>query len=259
MTNLTEAFISTLSMEDVQDDDHEELYNRDITLEEVEGAISRLKSGKAPGPDMYPTDLFIQDDDNMRSAIHRLFSISWKECVLPEMWKSLDVKFLRKTGKSNYYPSSYYRPISLTSYLATIMERVITSRLEAHIEGKHIIDPEQDGFRRKHSIVHAVLRLVQSVFNGFEKDMYTAAIFFDPKWAYDTIWREGLIYKLNSIGIQGKLLKWIYNFLNDRTARCILDRTKGPVFKTTIGLPQGSVLSNSLQHMCYRHVQSSRQ
>lgn len=29
-------------------EDDEELYNRDITLEEVEGAISRLKRGKAP-------------------------------------------------------------------------------------------------------------------------------------------------------------------------------------------------------------------
>ena len=159
----------------------------------------------------------------MRSAIHRLlvFSMSWKEGVLSEMWKSADVKFLRKPGKANYYSPSSYRPFSLTSCLAKIMERIITSRLEAHIEGKHIIDAEQDGFRKKHSTVHAVLRLVQSIFNGFEKDMYTAAIFFDLKGAYDTIWREGLIYKLDSIGIQGKLLKWINNFLNDRTARSV--------------------------------------
>ena len=221
----------------------EELYNRDITLDEVEGAISRLKKGKAPGPDMYPTDLFIQGGDNLRSAIHTLFSMSWKEGALPEMWKSADVKFLRKPGKPNYYSPSSYRPISLTSCLAKIMERIITSRLEAHIEGNHIIDAEQDGFRRKHSTVHAVLRLVQAIHNGFERDQYTAAIFIDLKGAYDSIWREGLVYKLNSIGIQGRMLTWINDFLNNRTARCLLDNTKGQVFKTTVGLPQGSVLS----------------
>ena len=230
--------VSTMSTEG-----DEELYNRDITLDEVEGAISRLKKGKAPGPDMYPTDLFIQGGDNLRSAIHTLFSMSWKEGALPEMWKSADVKFLRKPGKPNYYSPSSYRPISLTSCLAKIMERIITSRLEAHIEGNHIIDAEQDGFRRKHSTVHAVLRLVQAIHNGFERDQYTAAIFIDLKGAYDSIWREGLVYKLNSIGIQGRMLTWINDFLNNRTARCLLDNTKGQVFKTTVGLPQGSVLS----------------
>ena len=221
----------------------EEIYNRNITLEEVEGAIARLKPGKSPGPDMFPTDLFIQAGDTLRSALHRLLSMSWKEGKLPEIWKSADVKFLRKAGKTNYYSPNSYRPISLTSCVVKILERIITDRLEAHIEGSRIIDAEQDGFRKKHSTINAVLRLVQSIYNGFEKDLYTAAVFIDLKGAYDTIWREGLIYKLNSIGICGRLLKWISNFLNSRRARCILEQTSGPGFETTIGLPQGSVLS----------------
>ena len=108
-----------------------ELYNRGISLDEVEG----MKTGKASGPNVYPTDLFIQAGDTIRSAIHRLFSMSWKESALPEMWKSADVKFLRKPGKSNYYSPISYRPISLTSSLAKIMER-ITFRLDAHIDGR---------------------------------------------------------------------------------------------------------------------------
>ena len=57
----------------------EEIYNRNITLEEVEGDIARLKPGKSPGPDMFPTDLFIQPGYTLRSALHRLLSMSWEE------------------------------------------------------------------------------------------------------------------------------------------------------------------------------------
>ena len=165
---------------------NEELYNRSITLEEAEDAISRLKPGKAPGPDMFPTDLFIQAGDVMRSALHKLFSMSWEEGLLPEMRKSADVKFLRKAGKSNYYSTNSYRPISLTSCLVKVFEKFIADRLEAHIEGNSIINVEQDDFRKKHSSTTAAMRLVQSIF-GFEKDMHTTAIFIDLKGAYDTI------------------------------------------------------------------------
>ena len=38
--------------------DHEEVYNRSISLEEVEVAILWLKLGEAPGPNTFPTDQF---------------------------------------------------------------------------------------------------------------------------------------------------------------------------------------------------------
>ena len=55
------------------------------------------------------------------------------------------------------------------------------------------------------SILPQMLFFVWS--SPFGKDMYTAVIFIDIKGLYDTFWREGLIYKLNSIGIGGRLLK----------------------------------------------------
>ena len=118
----------TAELNSEQGEDNE-LYNRSITLEEVEGAIARLKPGKSPGPD-FPTDLFIQAGDIMRSAQHKLLSMPWEKGKLPEIWKSADVKFLRKTGKANYYSPNSYRPISLTSCVVKILERITTDRLE---------------------------------------------------------------------------------------------------------------------------------
>ena len=120
-------------------------------FEEIEWAIAKLRPGKAPGPDTFPTDLFIQAGDTMRAAIHRLFSLSWKEGLLPDMWKTAEVKFLRKPGKPDYYSPNLYRPISLTSCLGKIMERIVMNRLESYIEGNDLMDAEQEGFRKKNT------------------------------------------------------------------------------------------------------------
>ena len=75
--------------------------------------------------------------------------------------------YLRKPGKSTYYSTSSYRPISLTCIMCKLMERVILERLVAYLEGNRLIDPTQEGFRKQHSTTNALLRLVQSIVDGF--------------------------------------------------------------------------------------------
>jgi retron-type reverse transcriptase len=126
------------------------------------------------------------------------------------------------------------------------MERVILERLVAYIEGNRLIDPTQEGFRKNHSTTNALLRLVQSIVDDFNKDECTLAWLVDLEKAYDSIWREGLMVKLYNMGIKGKIWRWINNFLSGRTARCILGDFLGEVFETKIGLPQGSVISPTI-------------
>ena len=75
--------------------------------------------------------------------------------------------YLRKPGKSTYYSTSSYIPISLTCIMCKLMERVILERLVAYIEGNRLIYTTQEGFRKNHSTTNALLRLVQSIVDGF--------------------------------------------------------------------------------------------
>ena len=67
--------------------------------------------------------------------------------------------------------------------------------------------------------------------------------FIDMEKAFDSIWREGLLGKMHSLGIRGNVRKWISNFLFSRRAKCFLKGTYGPKFETFVGLPQGLVIS----------------
>ena len=43
-----------------------------------------------------------------------------------------------------------------------------------------------------------------------------AIVFFDIEKAYDSMWRDGLLIKLNQMGIGGRVFNWIMNFLTGR-------------------------------------------
>ena len=219
------------------------ILNNDISIGETMASLQYLKLGKAAGPDKIFTDLLLKANEELVEAIHKIFSFSFKTGTLPEDWRTADVKFLRKSGKSSYHTASAYRPISLTSCLGKCLERILTVRLNGFIEHNSIIDGEQEGFRKFHSTTSALLRLVQDIFNGFNDKSKTLAAFIDLEKAFDSVWREGLLVKLHRLGIRGPIWKWIEGFLNDRKARCYLKGQYGPLFGTTVGLPQGSVIS----------------
>ena len=142
-------------------------------------------------------------NEELVTAIHKLFSMSFRTGSIPLEWKKADVKFLRKSGKKNYNSASAYRPISLTSCLGKCLERIITVCLNGFIEHNKLIDLEQEGFRKLHSTTHALLRFVQDVFNGFNRKQSTLAASIDMEKAFDSVWRDGLLVKMHKLGIRG--------------------------------------------------------
>ena len=137
-------------------------------------------------------------------------------------------------------------PRDVLDEILNLIELVSDSNLRflpTRLEHNNIIDPEQEGFRRFHSTTHALLRLVQDVFNGYNKKEMSLVAFIDMEKEFDSIWRDGLLVKMHNLGIRGNVWKWISNFLSSRRAKCFLKRTYGPEFETFVGLPQGSVIS----------------
>ncbi|VDI25109.1 Hypothetical predicted protein, partial [Mytilus galloprovincialis] len=214
--------------------------NEEISRDELEGSIAKLKKNSAPGPDNIFTELIINAGDSLISTLLHIFNKSIEEGRIPIQWKRANVKFLKKAGKSNYNHPSSYRPISLTSVLGKTMERIITTRVECYVESENILDIEQEGFRHFRSTTNALLNLTQSILDGFNLDNFTLAVLIDFEKAYDSVWREGLLVKLHQYGIKGKIWKWIQAFLNERYSRCIVNKHEGQWCRTETGLPQGN-------------------
>ena len=60
--------------------------------------------------------------------------------------------------------------------------------------------------------------------------------------AFDRVWHKGLIFKLRQYGIDGDLLNWISDYLDDRKQRVVIRTCMSSFKRVNAGVPQGSVL-----------------
>lgn len=112
----------------------------------------------------------------------------------PDEWKIAKViAFHKKKEKSD--PSNY-RPISLLSNLGKLFESVIHIRISNLIDAQEMIPDHQFGFRKKHSTIHAINKLTSDICWALNDDQVLAACLIDLEKAFDTVWTQGLLYKL---------------------------------------------------------------
>ena len=72
---------------------------------------------------------------------------------------------------------------------------------------------------------------------------YGIVIMADLEGAFDSVWREGALYKLHMAGINNNLLAVLSSFLTDRVCKNFVNSYQGPWLETQLGVPQGSLLS----------------
>ena len=154
-------------------------------------------------------------------------------------WTRSNVTPVFKKG-SRHLPSNY-RPISLTSLIVNIMERLISSEITKFTVKHNILSPLQHGFRQGHSCQTQLLETIHQLAESLNSKSSTHVIFLDFSKAFDSVPHKRLLIKLHRIGIRGQLLQWIEAFISKRQQRVVVDGQSewSPV---TSGVPQGSIL-----------------
>ena len=131
-------------------------------------AASNLSSSTAIGPDkvVYPM-LKHLPRSGMDFLLH-IFNLSWSSRSFPSIWKTSSIIPIHKLGKPLDSPASF-RPISLTSSVSKLFERIMLSRLLFFLESNSIHSPRQAGFRPGRSTLDQILCLSQFISDGFNK------------------------------------------------------------------------------------------
>ena len=75
-----------------------------------------------------------------------IFNLSWSSHSFSSIWKTSSVIRIHKMGKPLDSPASF-QPISLTSCVSKLFERIILSRVLFFLESNSILSPRQAGFR----------------------------------------------------------------------------------------------------------------
>ena len=102
----------------------------------------------------------------------------------------------------------------------------------------------QFAYRKNHSTTQALTYFVDCLRKDFKTIIkVTVAVMIDLEGAIDTIWRNGVLYKLWHLGIRGKMLLYIHSFLTQRFSRSFVNSHISEWSETYLGVPQGSLLS----------------
>ena len=221
------------------------LFDTDFTMDEINTEMKKLKVRRSPGPDGITNEMITNLGTTSKSILLAFFNKTWREGKLPKGWLIAHIKPILKKGKPSQEPKSY-RPISLTSCIGKLAERMVNSRLYWWLEKVGVLDNHQAGFRKGCRTDDQLFRFVQDAIDGFQNKLHTTAIFIDLQQAYDRVWRQGLFMKMTELGISGNMYKWIKSFLQDRTIRTVYNGASSVKRTLEEGLPQGSSLSCTL-------------
>lgn len=221
-----------------------ECYNSKITLWELETALNSVR-GSSPGPDDIHYDMLKNLNTISKKYILEFFNVILKSGKFPKKWRKSILIPILKPNKDANVPQNY-RPISLTSCLCKILERILNKRLVWYLETNKILNINQSGFRKSRSTYDNLASIESVIMESFSKNNIVLSVFFDISNAYDRVWRFRIIEILQKIGIKGSLLIFIYNFLADRTFQTNIGNILSDEHKFENGIPQGSVLSVTL-------------
>jgi hypothetical protein len=104
----------------------------------------------------------------------------------------------------------------------------------------------QFGFRPKHSTAGQLIHVTEFISHGMNQNKSTGAIFLDVAKAFDTVWHDGLVYKLHTAGLPLVMVKLINSLLQNRVFHAKIGYALSTERAIEAGVPQGSVLSPTL-------------
>lgn len=218
---------------------------QDITRTEMMRAIKEASNGKAAGSDDIPYEMVKNLGPRALEMLLTLYQKCWRGEGIPTFWRVAVIKTLLKEDKDPKDPVSY-RPISLTSCLGKILEKIIANRLIYILEDRGLLTENQAGFRPGRSTVDQVLKLVQEASDNMHSNprgLRTLTAFFDYNKAYDTVWRDGLIYKMIQLKLPTRFIRYVRHFLSGRWTTVSINNVSSKPFLLRNGLPQGSSIS----------------
>ena len=145
-----------------------------------------------------------------------------EEGEVPPDWKTAKyVAPIYKKG-SKGVPGNY-RPVSLTCVLCKVMEMLICDAIVEHLLQHNLIRSSQHGFMKGRNTATNLLAYLDELTKIVDGGLPLDVVYLDFAKAFDKVPIHRLITKCDGLGIRGKLLKWIKEWLVGRKQRVVLN------------------------------------
>jgi hypothetical protein len=220
-----------------------------IEYETIVKYCTTIPTDTALGPDNISPFHLKYGGDGLYQCLFILFNLCFMSGILPLGWTSANICALHKSGIKT--APSNFRPISLTSIVIRLYERIILPKVMQVINRSNKLNKFQFGFRKQRSTIDNLYVVVSHIYKAMschtkrKKDFKSAKLpitYLDLKKAFDSINIDATLYKLAQFGITGRLYLFFKSFLTNRQIRTMFGNEFSNWYKIDMGTPQGSVL-----------------
>ena len=188
-----------------------------FTPDDVFQELANLDVSKACGSDLIPPLLLKKAASYICVPLSKLFTQSMSTGKLPQDWTTANVVPVFKKGDPRL--TSNYRPISLTSIIVKVMERIIHCQIGSALSSNCRLNDCQHGFCPHRSTISLLLTVIHNWALCLECRSTVHCLFLDYAKAFDSVPHERLLIKFNAIARgYGNTSEMVERFSNQSSA-----------------------------------------
>ena len=196
------------------------------------------------GPDQIAPKDLVMLGGSVEKGLFHVFKESIDTAKYPSAWKVSNLNPVFKKG--GVTERANFRPISLLSVPGKLLEDIICKPIDNHMKVQGISSCRQWGFKQGRSteglLLHSTEQWKDALDNGFTVEV----IFLDFRKAFDTVNHKILKQKLKGVGMNGRLLHWLEDYLTNRSHFTKVNGKLSEARVIKYGVPQGSLLGQQL-------------
>ena len=217
----------------------------EITDEDVKRMIQNLNEHSAAGPEDISPKIIKEIESEITVPLAILFRRSLECGKIPDEWRNAHVTPIYKQKGKRSEPGNY-RPVSLTSVVGKMMERLVKEELVNHLESKKLLSDSQHGFRPGRSPQTNLIEFLNKTTRWYDEGKSFDILYLDFAKAFDVVCHKRLVMKLEAFGIDGKVKEWLRDWLRGRKQRVKVEGEFSSWEDVLSSVIQGSVLGGPL-------------
>lgn len=239
--NLKQQCAAQQQVIDTEDSQRAE-YSVRISAKEVRSVIQGMSRGKSPGHDGLSIEHLQYAGPHLPRVLSMLYSLCISHAYLPhELMKTIVVPLVKnRTGDIS--DKCNYRPISLATIIAKVLDRLLDKYLTNHI---HLHDG-QFGFRPGLSTESAILSLKHTTRYYVDRRTPVYACFLDLSRAFDTVCYDVLWRKLHDTTLPKEICSVFEYWYNNQVNHVKWAGVLSGAYGLECGVRQGGVSSPQL-------------
>ena len=234
-----DAFLGSLDLPSLSDFQNENLI-KPISVEEMNEAVTILKSGKAAGPDGYGSQWYCSLRTEIVQLLLMAFNYILQEGKIPPSWREATISVIPNEGKDRRECGNYW-PISVLNLYFKLFTSIFARTLEKLLPD--LINLDQNGFIHHRQTTDNIRRILH-ILSQIQKDKTQSIIgSLDAEKAFDSV-RWAFLYKvLGKFGFQDKFIRVILALCDRPLAHIKVNGDLSEAFILRCGCRQGCAIS----------------